>query len=467
MPYCRFTQLDPAVGYLSNNLILPKAACNVPVIKAALTFQLNEEEEIYDEVVGEFLVRPKRLRLWDENAHHLIVPRHFLNKAQRKEFPCEFKELEKVEFEKAPITDLIRLRNQSQSLARDALVHHKSGILNLSCGKGKTVVALKTAATFKLPTLIVVNTAALMEQWKDEIRAHLRVDSIGTIQGPIADWRHPIVVATVQTLSNKRDQWPKEFRRYFGTVIYDECHHMAAPVFVRSADLFYGHRFSLTATATRTDGLEAIYQAHLGRVVYQDLSQDLIPHTIFHVMKWELPICDKRYVTDSNGDIHPAKVRTYLGRLNWRNKIIYKFLSQDLTEGRTILVLSHGLKHTKIMQAYFSASGSGLITGDTAQADRIMALRNTNPVFGTFQLAREGLNKPELDTLYITTPFSAANDLQQAWGRIQREYPGKKSPLVRVFEDTAFAQCKKACNRQRRVLRRFKYPYTIEQTLES
>jgi superfamily II DNA or RNA helicase len=427
---------------------------------------LNEEEEVYDEVVEEYLTRPKRLRLWDETKHHLIVPRHFLSKAQMKDFPCEFRQREKVEFEKAQITDLIRLRDRSQSLARDALIRHKAGILNLSCGKGKTVVALKAAATFKLPTLIVVNTSALLEQWKDEIRKHLRVSDIGTVQGTVADWRHPITVATVQTLSFKRDQWPKEFRRYFGVVIYDEAHHMSAPIFVRSADLFYGHRLSLTATATRTDGLEAIYQAHLGRVIYQDLSQELIPHTIFHVLKWELPICDKRYVTDSNGEVHPAKVRVYLGRLNWRNKIIYQFLSQDLSEGRTILVLSHGLKHTKTMQEYFSASGSGLITGAVAQADRIMALRNTNPVFGTFQLAREGLNKPELDTLYITTPFSAANDLQQAWGRIQREFPGKKPPLVRVFEDTAFDQCKKACKRQRRTLKRFSYPYTIEQTLE-
>jgi superfamily II DNA or RNA helicase len=93
-------------------------------------------------------------------------------------------------------------------------------------------------------------------------------------------------------------------------------------------------------------------------------------------------------------------------------------------------------------------------------------LRNGNPIFGTFQLAREGLNKPSLDTLYVVTPFSNSNDLQQSWGRIQRQFEGKKQPLVRVFEDTAFNCCTKSCTNLRRVLRGFNYPFTRETTLE-
>ena len=85
-------------------------------------------------------------------------------------------------------------------------------------------------------------------------------------------------------------------------------------------------------------------------------------------------------------------------------------------------------------------------------------LRDSNPVFGTFQLAREGLNKPSLDTLYVTTPFSNPNDLQQAWGRIQRQFAGKKTPLVRVYEDKALNCCVKSCRSLKRHLRQLDYP---------
>jgi superfamily II DNA or RNA helicase len=85
-------------------------------------------------------------------------------------------------------------------------------------------------------------------------------------------------------------------------------------------------------------------------------------------------------------------------------------------------------------------------------------LAEGNPVYGTFQLAREGLNRPNLDTLYITTPFSNANDLQQSWGRIQRLHGGKKAPIVRVFEDSDVKRCRKSCLALQRHLRALDYP---------
>jgi len=455
-------------AYVTNNLLLPKRFINSAVIKAALTFQLNDEEPVIDEDTGEVVgVRPKMLRMWDENQTHLIVPLRFIHHDQYPDFRCEFVHVPTPRYENVRIDDHIILRDEEQQAAYDALLSHTCGTLNLSCGKGKTVIALKAAAAFKVPTIIVVNTTALLEQWKEEIARHLGVDSVGVLQGTNHDWRfHPIVLAMVHTLSNRRDSWPMDFRRRFGLVLYDEGHHMSAPVFVQSADLFYGKRFSLTATAQRTDGLEVVYQYHLGRVIHSNLSQDLIPRTVFHVLKWTMPYGDKGQVTDRNGDVNTPKVRTYLGRLAWRNRLIYDHLLSDLQEGRQILVLSHSVEHVENLQEYLSGMGAGMITGATPQESRMAILRNSNPIFGTFQLAREGLNKPSLDTLYVVTPFSNSNDLQQSWGRIQRQYENKMPPLVRVFEDTAFSCCTKSCSSLRRVLREFNYPFDREITLE-
>jgi len=456
-----YVEKSPDKAYITNNVLLPKRYINVPVIKAALTFNLNDEEPILDETGQEIGVKPKTLPLWNETDTHLVVPREFLPQKQYQEFRCEFEEIPPPKFESVRIDDHIELRDAEQQAAFDSLINNYSGTLNLSCGKGKTVIALKAAATLKVPTLVVVNTTALLEQWKEEIARHLGVSGVGTIQGQIHDWeQHPIVLAMVHTLSGRR--WPMAFRRRFGLVLYDEGHHMSAPVFVISADLFYGRRFSLTATASRTDGLESIYQYHLGRVIHSNLTQELIPHTMFHILHWDMPVEHKRLVEDRNGDISIPRVRTYLGKLEWRNDIVYEYMLRDLQEGRQLLVLSHSVDHIERLFGYLSSIGAGMITGDTPQDSRMSILRNGNPVFGTFQLAREGLNKPSLDTLYIVTPFSNSNDLQQAWGRIQRRFSGKKEPLVRVFEDTAFSCCLKSCNSLRGILRRFNYPYDKE-----
>jgi len=467
MATCRYRTKDPDKAYVTNNLLLPKKFINPAVIKAALTFQLNDEEPVLDESGEVMGVRAKMLKMWDENKAHLIVPRSFIHPNQYRDFPCEFVQVPPPAYETVRIDDRITLRDEKQHEAYNALLENTTGTLNLSCGRGKTVIALKSAATFKVPTIVVVNTTALLEQWREEIQRHLGVDSVGVLQGTNQNWKHhPIVMAMVHTLSARSGTWPASFRRRFGLVLYDEGHHMSAPLFVQSADLFYGRRYSLTATAQRTDGLEVVYQYHLGRVIHSNLSQDLVPNTIFHVLKWVLPFGDKGLVIDRNGDINTPKVRTYLGRLDWRNQLIYQFLLTDLGEGRQILVLSHSVAHVEELQGYLSGMGAGMITGDTPQDQRMSILRLSNPIFGTFQLAREGLNKPTLDTLYIVTPFGNANDLQQSWGRIQRQCEGKKEPLVRVFEDTAFSCCAKSCSSLRTTLRRFNYPFEREITLE-
>jgi superfamily II DNA or RNA helicase len=249
-----------------------------------------------------------------------------------------------------------------------------------------------------------------------------------------------------------------EFRRRFGIVVYDEGHHMSAPVFVRSADLFFGQRYSLTATPERTDGLERIYQYHLGRVIHSNLEQILIPRTLFHVLEWSLREEDKKYITDAYGSVNLSKVRTFLGTLRWRNAVIADDIKLDLAAGRKILVLCHSVEHVEKLYAYFAIVGGGMVIGSTPQEDRMGILRECNPVFGTFQLAREGLNKPSLDTLYLTSPFSNSNDLQQTVGRIQREYIDKKDPLVRVYEDNAINCCVSACRRLRKTLVSWGYP---------
>ena len=453
-----YTVKEPNKAYLTNNLLIPKEGLNISPIKAALTFAKGEELEL--DATGEAIrTVPGSLQLWDETEHHIVVPREFLRPAQFGQFDFELVDMRPTFFEHVDIQDRIVLRNEDQQAALDALLSNHNGTLNLSCGQGKTVIGLKLAATLKVPTMIIVNTTALLEQWREEIQRHLGVSGIGQIQGDLDDWQgHPVVMAMVHTLAQRKDEWEMDFRRRFGLVLYDEGHHMSAPVFVRSADMFFGRRYSLTATPNRTDGLEMIYQFHIGRVIHSNLSQDLIPRTYFHVLHWEASSQEKEAVLDIHGEVNVSKVRTLLGTLEWRNDMIVKDIRADMQKGRQLLVLSHSVEHVNALFRCFSASGAGVITGQTEQEDRMSILRECNPVFGTFQLAREGLNKPSLDTLSVVTPFNNSNDLQQAWGRIQRQYAQKLPPIVRVYEDHAFPCCVRSCRGLRKVLRNLQYP---------
>ena len=460
----KFYVMDPDKAYINNNLVLPKRGLNLKLIKNALTFQHGEEEVLDD--AGELIeMRPANIHLWSENQHHIVVPREFLQPDQYSQFKFEFVDLRLKEFEVAGFTDNIGLRDEDQVRAFDAMTRNYSGTLNLACGKGKTVLALKLSAHLNVPVIVVVNTTALLEQWKKEIRKFLGVEP-GTIQGDEADWEgHGIVVATVHTLAARREVWPMSFRRRFGLAFYDEGHHMSAPVFVRSADLFFGRRYSLTATASRLDGLESIYLHHLGPVFHSDLSQELIPLTIFHRLKWQFDPRDKPFIIDSNGDLSLPRIRTFLGSLDWRNHIIVQDALHDLLKGRKLLILSHSVEHVgKIRDELNNWDWpAGIITGDTPQGDRMRILHESNPVIGTFQLAREGLDKPSLDTLYVTTPFSSPNDTQQAWGRIQRVMSGKQSSLVRVYEDLPLKPCTSSCSSLRSVLKnKMNYPTKLK-----
>lgn len=462
----KFPVIEPGVAYVSNNLVLPKKGVHLAPIKANLTFPYGEIE-VFDEDGNPLHTKPDELKLWDENSTHIIVPREFINAKNFHEFGFDFVDHRPRSYPYADIQDSIGLRDEDQVAAYSALRLNEGGTLNLACGKGKTVLALKLAGAMKVPTIVIVNTTALLEQWKQEVGKFLDVRSIGTIQGDQFDWEHPIVIAMVHTLSFNRERWPMEFRKHFGLIFYDEGHHMSAPVFVRSADLFYGKRYCLTATATRTDGLQKIYQHHLGRVIHKNLSQSLIPRTYFYRLKWEF---DERYkprVIDTNNEISIPRVRTYLGELDWRNELIYKHALDDLRKGRRLLILSHSVKHVERLAELFQnrAFGSvpGVITGKTPQEDRMRLLHNCNPVLGTFQLAREGLDKPTLDTMYICTPFSNPNDLQQSWGRIQRKDPNKQEPIVRVYEDLAFSCTERSCRALRGHLNSMGYPYKLKQ----
>lgn len=336
---------DPDKGYLDSVLWVPKKHVNLEGTKRALSFMFTDDRG-----------GVTTLELWKETRDHLLLPREFWE-AGDLPFPVvdtRPREFEKIDFKSKIILDFLHPDKTTQRDALASLLSSRGGILQLACGKGKTIVALEFASRLQVPTLVIVGDTQLLDQWRNTILGSagrnaalgLTPDQVGLIQANKFDWKKPIVLATFQTLANLASSIPEEVRRWFGLIIWDEAHHIAAPTFARSADLFYGYRLGLTATPTRDDGLHVIYDFHLGKVIHKDLIQELRPRITFLWTGFSIDMHDhevRSRACDKNGELHNSRIATYFGQWKARLQFILNEVKKFRMDGRKVLVLSNSI----------------------------------------------------------------------------------------------------------------------------
>lgn len=344
--------------------------------------------------------------------------------------------------------------------------HHNfvaNGIIVTNCGKGKTQIALQHMAHKQVPALVIVNNTTLIDQWKARIETFMNVDGgIGLVQGDPAEWDwedRGIVLAMIHSLSLRYEEIPTGFDRYFGNIYYDEVHHLSAPLFVHTAPMFYGDRWGLTATVNREDGLEPIYQYHIGPTFFRDLSQEVKPRIYIQ----EVPVSidtrdpDVESKVYAGGKINVPKLRTYLGALPANNDFIAEKLQLPISKKRKILVLSHSVDQLRLLHDRFP--DSGLCTGREKPAARIETLRTRQITFGTLQLVKEALDEKTLDTIFFLTPFGSGavedggkNTLQQGMGRILGYRGGGNHPVVVIMDHVFIPKFHKACRQLKKLI---------------
>lgn len=226
---------------------------------------------------------------------------------------------------------------------------------------------------------------------------------------------------------------------------------MGAPKFSLSARPFVGDKLGLTATVEREDGLDPIFLYHIGEPFYSDLGQELVPRIYFQ----QTPVV-LDYEKARVGDIiNVSLLRTQLGRDFTGNVYRFHQVKEAADAGRKVLCLSHSVDQLKLFHAMFP--GSGLIIGDTPQDQRMQILRDSRVCFAIASLGATGIDDSSLDTLFWFTPFRSKNTLQQSMGRIQRTKPGKKQPVMVVFEDWTTPTLRKLCMSLKSTLKKWKY----------
>jgi hypothetical protein len=328
---------DPSMGYLDSLLWVPKSQINVEGTKAALSFTVNDKKSL------------RFLTLYKETPHHLLVPREFWDPSTLS-FPvvdCRPREFQHVDIRSKIVLDLKNPNKDTQTKAVQAMQAAHGGILQLACGLGKTVCALELVAREKVPAIIIVDNTHLLGQWKEAIDMFLDIPGgLGMIGDGQFDWKKNVVLATYQTLAQKAEEFPMEARKWFGLVIWDEAHHMAAPTWSKTADLFFGKRIGLTATPERVDGTHVIYDFHIGKVLYKDLTQELKPALFFYWTGMQVNQQDpyiRSRVCDINGELHVGKLSGYFGQWRDRLDMILEEVKTAERLGRRVMVLSYSI----------------------------------------------------------------------------------------------------------------------------
>lgn len=421
----RYYLRDPEKAYRDFHLWVP-AVQGTPAVLCGLTLDTSKGP----------------LVLFRRYGTHLQLPRHYPWQGRVEETPIAYA---RVRFD-----DRVTTR-PGQADAWAALRMAKCGVLQLICGKGKTVLALKKIAHEGVTTLVVV-PAGIIPQWVKAAQQFLGVTP-GIVQGSKQEWDRPLVVASSKTIAQSGAKLPLELRTRFGLTIYDECHHMSSEELSKVAPLFSGMSIGLTATVNRADGTEAAYLYQLGPVFFMDTKPDLVPQVHFVQLGTQIDMEDASVftaVTDCRGDLSVPRLRSYLGAMPERNAIIAEHVRRAHSHMRSVLALTHSKAGAYALRDLLGDIAVA-VTGDMRNLNaRMAAYTSGKIVVATTDVAAEALDAAHLDTLMLLTPFTTERLIIQAPGRVLRAHPDKGEPIVVVFEDTAVHVLRNMCKKLRK-----------------
>lgn len=351
---------------------------------------------------------------------------------------------------------------ESQVPAVETMLKNETGILHAATAFGKTVVCCDMLAKRGVNTLILVNRADLMNQWTRRLEEFLDIDEelpeyktktgqtrkrkslIGNLQGVHDTLTGIVDVAMIRSLKRKDGFHP--LLKEYAQVFFDECHHAASDSAIEvlqeiNAKYVYG----VTATPKRGDGKEKINEFLLGPIRYRFTAKDRaeeqnIDHLVYP--RFTRTVKPHRLSRTPYGNDAYELIRNN----DARDEQIMGDVAACVKAGRTPVLLTKYVDHAKRLSERLKQYADRLIllTGSNgtksrrAQVDELNAVKESESLIlvATGSLLGEGFDYPRLDTLFMATPVSGENVVEQYVGRLNRDYDGKKNVIVYDYVDS-------------------------------
>ena len=345
-------------------------------------------------------------------------------------------ELEPKEWQKPILRELVEVRNAGR---------HKNLVV-AATGTGKTLIAafdferlFRDGAAETL--LFVAHRKEILEQARDAFRQVLRLPHFGELwvdgQRPI-DFRH--VFASVQSLDGASLD-----ADHFHHVIVDEVHHAAAQSYdALLRRLAPRELVGLTATPERADG--RLYEDHfpppyVGNLrVWTAIPNVLVPFRYFVLDTEGVDLTDARW---NGGYVDSDLSRRLITAADLWIRTVLRALRENVARPDRVRALAFCVDkaHAGVVAQRF-ARDTGLsaraLTDDTPRDERRRAkedlLSGKVQVLCVVDLFNEGVDIPDVNTLFLMRPTESATVFLQQLGRGLRR--SRDKDVLTVFDLT-------------------------------
>ncbi len=391
---------------------------------------------------------PKNIALYEKRGGAIVLPFGTLRSipkfiADTTTFQSDFKPSVSVNYNAH-----VNLYDY-QETAVQVMLSSQYGILQSAAGSGKTQMGIALATRLGKRTLWLCHTKDLINQSKERAERYIDKSLIGTITEGKVNLGSGITFATIQTMC-KLDL--SQYKDYWDCIITDEVHRVSgSPTAVTQYQkvlnaLAARHKYGLSATVHRADGMIEATYALVGEIVYRVPDEAIADK----IMKVGIKCIGtgteiSREALNTDGTINYSKLINYLCDDWARTHLIGGYIVANAEYSS--LILSDRLQHLDDLMACLPASMrkdavmiSGKMTTKKGKAEREQALEDMRTgkkkyLFATYSLAKEGLDIPRLERLYLTTPQKDYAVVTQSIGRIARTFEGKAAPMAYDFVD--------------------------------
>lgn len=379
---------------------------------------------------------PQFLYFYEVDGDNYIVPFGYFKRLYGMAKDAEWVNNIHLSFKNKKSND-IKLYDYQEDVSKK-IIKTKNGVVVMPAGSGKTLTALKTACDIGKKTLWITHTIDLLNQAYNNAKNN-GIRDLGKITNGKVEIGSNITFATVQTLS-KLDL--TKYKDTWGCIIVDECHRVcgtpaAVTMFYKCiSSLSARYKIGLTATPERKEkGTEKAMFSLLGEVITE------VPKEAVKKLRAQINVVHTDYMlgeeaTKSDGTIDYTKATDLIGKDLDRNNLIVDLLGQN--REHYCLVLGDRVEHLESLQRDL---GLGVVihgkTPKKQREDNLQLIKDghTHFLFATYALAKEGLDIPRLDRLFLVAPRDDKAVIIQSVGRIERCLKGKDQPIVYDFVD--------------------------------
>lgn len=352
----------------------------------------------------------------------------FIGFLERKSLEYTYTEDKVAKNRKTGVTSKIELRDYQVPLL-DTMFDNDCGIIHLSTGGGKSVIALEYAARTTGTVTIIVKDTNLLHQISDECKKFLNIEPglIGDGNKEIKD----ITISTIQTLQSD-DELLQEIAKHTTTLIVDECHEMITAKRRKVLSQFSASKqFGMTATpykseeSRQTDAIGFVF----GEIIASHEVEQMKPTVRVYATHAYIPVLPNYH------DMVAKMIDN-----EERNGLIRGIATAEILSGSKVLILTKRVAHAEhFYNTLGNSEGVYHIHTEMKERGKILkemkdGIRPFSCIIGTTQLLGTGFDIPTLDRLFLVGDMKSNVLTVQTTGRILRILDGK-DPIIYDFVD--------------------------------